>query len=167
MEGVWNVWVNTHGSYALPNTCKASRWCTWNKVHEGWVQRLSEYTTKHVIKWQVIPWIWAMLDQVNTILESSMLGMAWENMKRRCNQVRPRTRLWAFAGKLRRGDVSPHSFSTLTKWEDHNMRTDPKDHTLAKRGSLFELGRFTHDGFVIKKNQSLSHTSGMVYWNVH
>lgn len=56
----------------------------------------------------------------------------------------------------------PNPFSTLTMWEDHNMRMDPKDHAPAKRGSLLGLGRYTHDGFLLSRTKKIERGSLLV-----
>ena len=95
--------------------------------------------------------------------------MAWECMKKTCNRIKSTTSLQATAGKARGDDVSfeplPSHTSERTIHEDGPKgpyTRKSEDHSLNLEDSPIWI-------FLSRtmKTQSLSHTSGMVYWKIH
>jgi hypothetical protein len=125
--------------------------CTWNKTTRGELQDSASTQHKHGQYWKVRTWLhlWTCESNARTSHPWSEIGMHEETMQ----SNKTVTRLWAFAGKLRRGDVSPQLLSISPSertiawgWTRRTIRSQSEDHSL-------ELGRYAHDGFCINKNQ--------------
>jgi hypothetical protein len=151
-QGWCSLWVHIRGSYAFPTTCKPSITKLYLKqTTRGESQDSASTQHKHGQYWKVRTWLhlWTCESNARTSHPWSEIGMHEETMQ----SNKTVTRLWAFAGKLRRGDVSPQLLSISPSertiawgWTRRTIRSQSEDHSL-------ELGRYAHDGFCIDKNQ--------------
>ena len=147
--GVWSLWVNVTGATSFHLLAKP--YTGYLKQSPHGVSRMTQQV-HNICTWYI--WNYKIMthEKHNRGNEPCFIchENAWRNHATEWNHALLFKLLPAKLG----GTTSHPNPSTHTRWEDHNMRMDPKDHTPAKRGSLHELGRCPVMDFFIKIHEN-------------